>query len=191
LSWRLKIGRPRKKETDEKALARITHEVVEASPDVASMGVILGCLDGDVKALELLRKECESIDEFLSLAGQIAHVKLISAATKSACGYEFDEKTIEYKKIPVGYDTNNKPQFEYIDCGEKTVRKHYRASDSLMKFLLSNRVPQYFSDTRRVEINKRVIEIKEDTEKEIKVFAGKLLEAITVDAEFVDEPIES
>jgi len=158
--------------------------VLEGSPDVASLGVIMGCLDSDVKALEKLKKECTTVDEFLELAGGLANAKLIAAAAKAALGGTFDEVTETMKKVPCGYDTRNEMQFKFVGGDKKVTTKKVNPSETLLKFLLATRMPEFFSETKKVEINKKVIEIKQNTEDEIKSFAGKLLDAIEVEAEF-------
>lgn len=178
------MPRPRTKKTQEKALTALTREITRECPDISDVGAILGALSGDVKALESLKKECGSVEEFVKEAGTLANVALVAAATKAALGYVAEERTQEYKKMPVGYDTNSQPIMEDIETGEKIKQIHVKPSETMLKFLLSNRLPEYFSDTKKVEINKKSIEIKADTEAEIKRFAGKLLDAVAVDAEF-------
>lgn len=176
--------------TDEKALVKFTKEVAEQSPDVASLGVIIGSMSSDVKALEKLKKEAGSVEEFLALAGDLANVALVAAATKSALGHEFVEITEETRRFVDGYNTDGSVRIKDVPVGQKRKKKFITPSETLLKFLLSNRLPQYFSDTKKVEINKRVMEIKGDAEQEIKNFAGKLLEAVTLDAKFVEEDDE-
>jgi hypothetical protein len=84
----------------------------------------------------------------------------------------------------VGFDGAKNPIYQEIPESVKTKKKHAKKNDALLKFLLLNRLPEYFSDTKRVEINKKSIEIKGNTEKEIREFAGKL--ANFIDAEFVE-----
>ena len=193
LALLLIMPRPTKEKSEEKALMQITKDVVSESPDIASLGLIIGCLGSDVKALQKLKKEAGSVEEFLSLAGELANVSLVASATKAAIGYDVDEVQTEYanKVNPVyAYGTKDQVLVKEVETGRKVTRKHIRPSEALLKFLLSNRLPQYFSDTRKVEINKTVKEIKADTEEEIKAFAGKLLEAVTVDAEWTDADSE-
>jgi hypothetical protein len=47
-----------------------------------------------------------------------------------------------------------------------------------LRFILKCRLPEYFQDTQRIEINKKTIEIKEIAQKEIEEFGRKLLESI-------------
>lgn len=181
------MSRPRKEETDEKALVQLTRDVTAQSPDISTLGMIIGTLSSDVKALEKLKKEAGSVEEFLALAGDLANVALVAAATKAAIGYDRDEVQVETKRFVDGYNTDGTVRIKDVPVGEKRTNRHVKPSETLLKFLLTNRLPQYFSDTKKVEINKKVIEIREDAEAEIKAFAGKLLDAVAIDAKFEDE----
>jgi hypothetical protein len=167
--------------TEEKALVKLTKTITEESPDVASLGVIIGAMSGDVKALEKLKKEAGSVEDFLAQAGDLANVALVAAATKAAIGHTFEEVTTEIKRFVDGYNSDGTVRVRDVPVGEKRRTKYILPSESILKFLLSNRLPQYFSDTKKVEINKRIIEIKGNAEEEIRKFAGNLLESLDVE----------
>ena len=105
------------------------------------------------------------------------------AAIKAAIGYDYEETEERISKVPKR-GTDDKVIITDVITGITKRKKHAKKSDALLKFLLMNRLPKYFSDTKRVEINKKVIEIKGNTEAEIRTFAGRLLEAI--DSEFIE-----
>jgi len=178
------MGRPTLKSTQDKQLAVIVKDLVKSDIDVSDVGAILACLKGDMKSLKALKDECTSIDEFLEVASKRANVALVMAAVEAALGYDYEEVD---QKIAVVYDHDDEGKLTISELpGEKKVKKkHAKKNDQLLKFILSNRLPEYFSDVRKVEINKKSIEIKANTEAEIKSFAGKLLDVI--DAEFVSE----
>ena len=159
-------------------------EVIEHNPDVSDLGAIIGCLgERSVKDLEELKAKCSSIDEFLEVARQRADIALVVAAVKAAIGYDYEETEQTIAKKPMeGADG----QLVICDVPYKVKKKmkHAKQNDALLKFLLINRLPQFFSDMKKVEINKKSIEIKGDTEKEIREFAGRLLKVI--DTEFVE-----
>ncbi|KKK89088.1 hypothetical protein LCGC14_2736610, partial [marine sediment metagenome] len=177
------MSRPRKRDTEEKHLTRLVTELIKDNPNLSDIGTIVGCLgEGSVKELEELKKNSGSIDEFLEVARQRADIALVVAAIKAAIGYDYIEEEQEIRRIP---RTGADGCIEIVETpGNKKIRKkHAKKSDALLKFLLMNRLPQYFSDVRKVEINKKVIEIKSNTEAEIRTFAGKLLSVI--DSEFI------
>ena len=66
---------------------------------------------------------------------------------------------------------------EVID-GRKVKIKRALPNEALLRFILKCRLPEYFQDTQRIEINKKTIEIKEVAQKEIEEFGRKLLESI-------------
>ncbi len=181
------MPRPLKKDTEEKHLTRLITEIIKDNPDLSDIGTIIGCLgEGSVKELEELKKNSASIDEFLAVARQRADVALVVAAIKAALGYDYEEIEERVSKVPKR-GTNNQIIITDVVTGVTRRKKHAKKSDALLKFLLMNRLPQYFSDVRKVEINKKVIEIKGNTEQEIKEFAGRLLDVIApVETEFVE-----
>jgi len=179
------MARPRKQESEEKALTRLVTEIIKDNPNLSDLGTVIGCMgDEPVKDLEELKKSCKSIDEFLEIAQKRADVALVVAATKAAMGYDYEETEQIIRKKCMGFDEDGIPSFQDVPESVKLRKKHAKKNDALLKFLLLNRLPQYFSDTKRVEINKKSIEIKGNTEAEIREFAGKLLDVI--DTEFVE-----
>ena len=175
------MARPRKKETEEKHLTRLITDIIKENPDLSDIGTIIGCLgEGSIKDLEELKKSCSSIDDFLEIARKRADVALVVAAIKAAIGYDYEEIEERISKVPKrGMD--DKVIICDVITGVTRRKKHAKKSDALLKFLLMNRLPEFFSDTKKVEINKKVIEIKGNTEEEIRRFAGGLLKAIDVD----------
>jgi len=86
-------------------------------------------------------------------------------------------------------------KIEYIEKSRKTKQKHVRPDTSLLFKLLCNRLPEYFSDTRKFEIDKRSVNAKVDMNKEISEFAGKLMDATKdkkqVESKVVNEPVQT
>lgn len=181
------MGRPKKKETEEKHLTRLITDIIKKNPSLSDIGTIIGCLgEGSIKDLEELKKNCTSIDDFLEIARQRADVALVVAAIKAAIGYNYEEIEQRISKVPKR-GADDKIIITEVVTGVTKRRKHAKKSDALLKFLLMNRLPEYFSDVKKVEINKKVIEIKGNTEQEIKEFAGRLLDVIVpVETEFVE-----
>jgi len=143
--------------------------------------VILGALGEDsLKWLKDLKAECTTVDEFLEIARQRADIALIVAAVKCALGYEYQEEDKTYRNILNNRDEMGAPVMREVVDGRKVKSKRALPNEALLRFILKCRLPEYFQDVQRVEINKKTIEIKEIAQKEIESFAGKLLEAIDV-----------
>ena len=70
-------------------------------------------------------------------------------------------------------------QDRYINKSRKTKRRFIQPNTQLLFKLMCCRMPEFFSDTRKVEIDKRTLELKGDVSAEIKGFAGALYKAMT------------
>lgn len=170
---------PRPRKDIKKQLAVVVKDFIEQGSDVADIGVIIGCLGKDSsKWLDNLKKECTSVGEFIEMARTRADIALVAAAVEAAVGYDYLEEDVEYFKCVQGNDVNGKPRIVEKEGKRKVKKRHAKKNDALLKFILKNRLPEFFSDTQRIEINKKSIEIKEITAAEIKKFAGKLLDTI-------------
>ena len=159
----------------------VVKDLLDNNQNIADVGVILGALGEDsLKWLKDLKAECSSVDEFVDIARQRADVALIAAAVKSALGFEYEESYQNYLKVPDGYNDDGSPRMRDVPGNRQVKTKRALPNEALLRFILKCRLPEYFTDTQRIEINKKSIEIKETTQKEIEHFAGKLLEAIDV-----------
>ena len=176
----IKIARPKKDITA--ALALVAKDLLKSNQSVADIGIIVGALGTDsLKWLEELKAECTDIDEFIEIAKQRADISLIAAATKEAMGYEYKETEQNYLKVPDGYNPDGSPKMKDMPGNKKVRRKIARPNDALLRFILRCRLPEYFSDVQKVEINKKVIEIKDITRKEIEDCGRKLIQALDVE----------
>lgn len=152
------------------ALELVAKDLLENNSNVADIGLIIGCLgDDSMTWLEDLKAECTDIDEFIELASKRAHIALISAAAKEAMGYKFKETDRNYKKMADGSEK---------EINKKVKEKVARPNEQLLRFMLRCRLPEYFTETQKIEINKKTIEIKQIAEDEIRGFGQKLLDAI-------------
>lgn len=146
---------------------------------MADIGVIVGALGEDsLKWLKDLKAECDTIDEFIEIATKRADIALIVAAVKTALGYEYEEIDQNFLRVPAGYDDAGKPLMREVPSNKKVKTKRALPNEALLRFILKCRLPEYFQDTQRIEINKKTIEIKEIAQKEIEEFGRKLLESI-------------
>jgi len=170
---------PRPKKEVNAAFALVAKDLLENNQSVADIGTIVGALGEDsLKWLKDLKKECASVDEFLEIATKRADIALIVAAVKCALGYEYEEIDQNYIRVPGGYDDAGIPKMREVPNNKKVKTKRALPNESLLRFLLKCRLPEYFQDTQRIEINKKTIEIKEISQKEIESFAGRLLDTI-------------
>jgi hypothetical protein len=162
------------------ALAVIVKDLIQSNQNISDIGIMLGVLGKDsTKWLDNLKAECKgNIDEFIELASQRADIELIAAAAREGLGYDYEEIETEYIKKMTGYDKKNKPIIEYISGRRKGKKKRFRGNESLLKFILKNRMPEYFQEVQKVEVNKKTIEIKEIAAREIEEVGRKLLESI-------------
>lgn len=168
-------------------LAHITKAIVSEGGTVPDVGVILGCQETEAgrEWLERLKAENLHIDEFLKLAKQRADVELVRVATKAALGYTYTEEKEEFEPE---IDSDGKQTGKYV-LGKRNVTTKRERDSMLLKFLITSRMPEYFTETRRLEIDKRVVEIKTDAEAEIRSFTSGLLKAFgedVIDTEFVE-----
>ena len=170
---------PRPKKDIGAAFALVAKDLLENNQSVADIGTIVGALgDDSLKWLKDLKKECASVDEFIEIARQRADVSLIATAVKCALGYEYQEEDKTYRNILNHRDGAGAPVMKEIVDGRKVKTKRALPNESLLRFILKCRLPEYFQDTQRIEINKKSIEIKEISQKEIESFAGRLLDTI-------------
>ena len=171
------MARPRK--DLEKAFSLVAKDLIANGRDISDVGVILGALGEDsLKWLKDLKAECTTVDEFIEIARQRADIALIVAAVKTALGYEYQEITQNYLKVPGQRDERGNPVMRDVPGNKQVKTKRALPNESLLRFILKCRLPEYFQDTQRIEINKKTIEIKEVAQKEIEEFGRKLLESI-------------
>ena len=141
--------------------------------------MVLGALGEDsLNWLKDLKAECTTVDEFIEIARQRADIALIVQAVKCALGYEYKEEDKTYRNILNHRDETGAPVMKEVVEGRKVKTKRALPNEALLRFLLKCRLPEYFIDVQKVEINTKVIEIKGNAEKEIREFGRKLLESI-------------
>ncbi len=170
-----KIARPKK--DIGAAFALVAKDLLENNQNVADVGTIIGALGEDsLKWLKDLKDECTTIDEFVEIARQRADIALIVQAVKCALGYEYREEDRTYRNILNNRDEKGAPVMKEIVEGRKVKIKRALPNEALLRFILKCRLPEYFQDTQRIEINKKTIEIKELAGRQIEEFGRKFLE---------------
>jgi len=174
-------------------LATIARSALMNGGTIVDVGIILGCqgVKGSEEWLESLKAEGLTVEEFIEAAKKHADVELIQAAARAALGYEYEETTLTSNAVYADRDpkTSEAVCSGYAPARKKIVKRRVPENSALLWHLLHSRMPEYFTDTKRIEIDKRVVEIKADAEAEIRSFASGLLKAFgePVDAEFVEK----
>jgi hypothetical protein len=173
-----------RKVKEETNLAHITKAIVREGGTVADVGIILGtAAAGGEQWLAELKAQGLSVAEFMEVAKTRADIDLIRVAVKAATGYGYEEESQEYMPVLDG-----EGGVEYV-AGKKTIKKRHQSADTtLLKFLLSSRMPEFFMERKEIKIDKRVVELKADAESEIRSFTAGLAKSIgceIIEAEFV------
>lgn len=170
---------------DTTDLTVVAKTMIHEGGSVVDVGLILACqqAEGGEEWLAGLKKQGLSIGEFLTAATQRADIELIRVAARTALGYTYEEGSQEFLPTQVDPDGG----IEYVPGKKKVTKKHVRDT-ALLWNLMKSRMPEWFNETQRIEINRTNIELKGTAEAEIQGFVGRLLTAFDepVDAEFVE-----
>lgn len=163
----------------EKGLALVVKDLIESNSSIADIGIILGVLGEDsAKWLKDLKSECTSVEEFIDLARQRADIALVAMAAKVALGYDYEEEDKTFRNILNHRSETGAPVMKEVVDGRKVKTKKALPNEALLKFILKCRLPEYFQDVQKVEVNKKTIEIKEIAAKEIEDFGRRFLETV-------------
>jgi len=155
---------------------------------LSDIGMLLGYAGkSPAMWMRFLKNKHPEVADAIETGAQMADTKLIVTAFDAAIGYDVEEETVEYIPQPV-IDGGGLDRMPKIPKTRKVTRKHIRPDTSLLFKLLCNRLPEYFSDIRKFEINKKSLNAKVDMNKEIAAFAGKLMQA-TEDRKQVESKI--
>ena len=92
-----------------------------------------------------------------------------------ATGYDIEEVQVEMINNP--RISSGNVQNHYVEKSRKTTTKHIKPDSGLLFRMLCNRLPEYFSDTKTIDINKRSLDVHATVTAEIEDFAGKLIDA--------------
>jgi len=160
---------------------------------LADIGMLLGYAGkSPAMWMRFLKNKHPEVADAIEAGARMADAKLIVTAFDAATGYDVEELDIEYITAPT-IDGKGLDKVKYVEKNRKTKRKHIRPDTSLLFKLLCNRLPEYFSDIRKFEIDKRSVNASVDMNKEIAEFAGKLMEVTgnkkQVESKEINEPI--
>ena len=144
----------------------------------ADIGLLLGYTQGDIgKWIKKIKKKYPELAEAWKTGVNLAEVALVAKAMQLAFGYDYDEITTKYLNVQAGYSDIGQPIIKEIPGPKKIIRKNIKGDKDLLKFLLINRLPDYFADKKQVDITKH-IDVEAATEDEIRQFAGKLCDLV-------------
>ena len=193
---------PKKKESKTKyqikkrtpfndSLLPVIQNLTAEGRSLSDIGMLLGYAGkSPAQWLKYIKNKHPEVADALKVGAQMADTKLIVTAFDAATGYDIEELDIEYIVTP-----RLDGSIHYSEKNRKVKRKYVKPDTGLLFKLLCNRLPEYFSDTRKFEIDKRSVSVEVDMNKEISEFAGKLMEAAKtrkqVESKVVDEPVQA
>ena len=176
----------RRSEINADALLPVIQNLTAEGYNLSDVGMLLGyCGDSPANWLYNLRKKHPEITDAIQIGRQAANTELIRTAFQESVGYWIEEEEIFANNVPV-IPVSDKPfgpakpmQDRYINKSRKTKRRFIQPNTQLLFKLMCCRMPEFFSDTKKVEINKKSLELKGTIEQEIKQFAGALYKIVS------------
>ena len=144
----------------------------------ADIGLLLGYTQGDIgKWIKKIKKKYPELAEAWKTGVNLAEVALVAKAMQLAFGYDYDEITVKYRNVSGSRTDTGEPIIREVPDGRKIVRKNIKGDKDLLKFLLINRLPDYFADKKIIDVTKHT-DVEAATEDEIRQFAGRLMEVV-------------
>jgi hypothetical protein len=178
----------RRQEVNVDSLLPVIQNLTGQGFNLSDVGMLLGYAgDKPDRWLYNLRQKYPEINDAITIGRQAANAELIRTAFQEATGYWIEEEEVLAENIPhfpapdVPFGEPKPMQDKYINKEKKTKRKFIQPNTQLLFKLLCCRLPEFFSDVRKVEIDKRSLELKGTISDEIKSFAGALYRAINTD----------
>ena len=173
-------------------LLPVIQNLTSMGHSIADIGMILGYAGKDKRAwLNNLKENNPEIQEAIEAGKNLADAELVKTAFKEVTGYTIEEIKTEYKAIQ---DSKNPDKVKWV-ATKKTKNPKYIQPNAILLFkLLCSRLPDYFADSKKIEINKTNLDIKDVTAEEIRRFSGKfakLLDAEVTDAKFEETDDET
>lgn len=161
------------------ALVPLIKDLADLGYSEADIGVIIAAAGkSPQKWFNYLKKKYPKLENIAETADTLANIQLVVAAMQAALGYDYIEEEIKYQQVEKFNQKKNKYETDLVEVNRKVKHKHAKKDKDLLKFLLINRLPQYFSDTKKIQVDQRSIEFKGDVSEEIKSFAGQLMDIV-------------
>jgi len=154
------------------ALLPVIKNLTALNFNQADIGLLLGYAGKDAASwFKRFRKKFPDVESAWQAGKDLADVELVTSATRLAFGYDFQEKETSEE-----YDQYGKMVKKIERVKDKT--KH--ADPQMLKFLLINRLPEFFQEKKNVNFSNSKY-VKGNIKEEIAVFAGKLLKSTETD----------
>jgi len=169
------------KPVDFEPLLPVIQNLTAQGYNLADIGMLLGYAGNSKVWLSNLKKTHPEIQQAIEAGKDLADVELVKTAFKEATGYTIEEVETEYKLFQ---NPNDPTKTKWVAVKKKKKPKIVQPNAILLWKLLCSRLPDYFQDSKKIEINKTNLEIKDVTAEEIRRFAGKFSKII--DAEFIE-----
>ena len=143
---------------------------------LADIGMFLGFAGKDPEGwIRRLQEKYPDIKEALQVGKSAADMELIRTAFNEAVGYWIEEEEVTQQKIQNPTDPT---KTKWVDKWKKNKKRFVAPNAVLLFKLLCSRLPEYFSDIRKIEVDKKIMELKGNIDDEILEFAGALGEAV-------------
>ncbi len=157
-------------------LLPVIQNLVAEGRSLADIGMMLGYAGKSPKSwMNYLKKNHPDVEDALEAGRKMADTKLVVTAFDVATGYDVEEVHVEMINNP-RLNGTGEVQNHYVEKGRKTITKHIKPDAGLLFRMLCNRLPEHFSDTKTIDINKRSLDIHATVTAEIQEFAGKLID---------------
>ena len=178
---------------EKRNLAQITKAIIREGGSVPDVAAILACkeledggkwIDG---LIDELRQKKITKAKFWEIVSNRASVDLIKQAWKVGFGYDYTEE-VEDLEPKLDCVNGNPIPWKFKLLGKKAHKKKQSGDAGMLKFLLQTRMPDYFRDTKHLEINSRTVgKIKLEAKEEIKGFLQGLVDSFEEkEGEFIE-----
>ena len=161
----------------------VIHNLLTKGYTLADVGMLIGYSGKDSEGwLRRLSADNTDLDLAIQEGIEAANIELIKTAFNECMGYWVEEEDITAQKekiTPKGKNT----YYKWTEKWKKTKKRFIPPNTALLWKLLMSRMPQHFNESKRIEIDKKSIELKGEIESEIKSFAGQLMDALSDDIE--------
>ena len=156
----------------------VIHNLLTKGYTLADVGMLIGYSGKDSEGwLRRLSADNTDLDLAIQEGIEAANIELIKTAFNECMGYWVEEEDITAQKekiTPKGKNT----YYKWTEKWKKTKKRFIPPNTALLFKLLCCRMPAYFSDLKKVEIDKRTLELQANLEDEILGFAGALAAAV-------------
>ena len=158
------------------SLLPVIESLASEGRSLADIGMMLGYAGKSPKQwMNYLKKNHPDVEDALEAGRKMADTKLVVTAFDVATGYDVEEVQVEMINNP--RISSGEVQNHFVEKSRKTTTKHIKPDSGLLFRMLCNRLPEYFSDTKTIDINKRSLDVHATVTAEIEDFAGKLIDA--------------